>query len=222
MADPRAKTVRDGYANVATAYADELGDELAGKPLDRALLTAFAEQVGPGIVVDVGCGPGHIGAFVASHRGHVDPSNGDSCRVEGIDLSPDMIAVASARYPRLAFRTADMFALPYADNSVAGIVAFYAIVHLQTPELGGPLREFHRVLAPGGLALIAFHAGDQTVHVDELFGRTTSLDFTFHPRDAVVAAVAAAGLSIEARLDRKPYPNAEHPSDRTYLLARKR
>jgi predicted methyltransferase len=114
-----------------------------------------------------------------------------------------------------------MFALPYEQDSVAGIVAFYAIVHLHTSELGAPLREFHRVLAPGGLALIAFHAGEATVHVDELFGRATSLDFMFHRPDAVVAELIAAGFELEARLDRKPYPNTEHPSERSYVLARK-
>ena len=38
--------------------------------------------------------------------------------------------------------------------------------------------------------------------------------------DAVVAALVTAGFTLEARLDRAPYPDAEHPSARTYLLAR--
>lgn len=77
------------------------------------------------------------------------------------------------------------------------------------------------MLAPGGLAALAFHAGTETVHVDELFGCPTSLDFVFHAPDAVIAALGAAGFVLEARLDREPYPGAEHPSRRTYLLARK-
>ncbi|MFZ0190960.1 MAG: hypothetical protein WAL72_28910, partial [Streptosporangiaceae bacterium] len=36
---------RTSYDAVAAAYADQLSDELRRKPLDRALLTAFAEQV---------------------------------------------------------------------------------------------------------------------------------------------------------------------------------
>ena len=43
----------------------------------------------------------------------------------------------------------------------------------------------------------------------------------FHDPDAVVAALVAAGFTLEARLDREPYPGVEHPSRRTYLLARK-
>jgi SAM-dependent methyltransferase len=208
--DPRADALRTGYAPVARAYRAHLIDELARKPLDRAFLDAFAERTRAGLVVDVGCGPGHVARYLA----------GQGAAVEGLDLSPAMIEEATASHPGLAFRVGDMFALPYERASLAGIVAFYAIVHLRSDELIGPFREFHRVLAPGGLAAIAFHIGAEAVHVDELFGCATSLDFVFHRPEAVVEALTGAGFAIEARLDREPYPGAEHPTRRCYLLAR--
>jgi ubiquinone/menaquinone biosynthesis C-methylase UbiE len=208
--DPRADALRRGYAPVARAYRENLSGELAGKPLDRAFLDAFAERCAGGTIIDLGCGPGHVAHYLA----------GKGATVEGIDLSPEMIDEARTAYPDLAFRTGDMFALPLADRSVAGIAAFYAIVHLRTEELEAPMREMHRVLRAGGLAAIAFHAGSEQLHVDELFGCPTSLDFMLHPPDAVIAALVAAGFTLEARLDREPYPNAEHPTRRTYLLAR--
>lgn len=210
MSDPRADELRRGYAPIARAYREHIGDELAGKPLDRAFLDAFAERCAGGRIVDVGCGPGHVARYLAE-RG---------ARVEGVDLSPAMIAEATACHPGIAFREADMFALPYADGALAGVIAFYAIVHLRSDELDAPFREFHRVLAPGGLAALAFHAGTDTVHVDELFGCATSLDFMFHRPEAVTAALVEAGFTLEARLDRAPYPGAEHPTQRTYVLAR--
>jgi SAM-dependent methyltransferase len=210
MSDPRSDELIRGYALIARGYREQLGDELVGKPLDRAFLDAFVERVN-GMVVDVGCGPGHVASYLAT-RGAL---------VEGVDLSPEMIAEAKATHSNLVFRVADMFALPYANESLGGIVAFYAIVHLKSGELVTPFREFHRVLAPGGLCMIAFHAGTDTIHVDEMFGATTSLDFRFHSPDAVIEALTTAGFTIEARLDRAPYPDAEHPSQRTYLLARR-
>ena len=210
MSDPRADQLRRGYAPIARGYREQLGDELAGKPLDRAFLDAFVERV-RGTIVDVGCGPGQVASYLAT-RG---------ASVEGVDLSPEMIGEAQATHPNLVFRVADMFALPYANESLGGIVAFYAIVHLQTGELGVLFHEYRRVLAPGGLCAIAFHAGTQTVHVEEMFGAATSLDFWFHPPDEVVEALVGVGFTIEARLDRAPYPGAEHPSQRTYLLARR-
>jgi len=209
MSDPRADAVRAGYAPIARGYREQLGGELAGKPLDRAFLDAFVERTAGKLIVDVGCGPGHVTQYLAS-RG---------ATVEGADLSPAMLTEAQASFPALAFRVADMFELPYID--LGGIVAFYAIVHLQTAELTALFRAWHRLLAPGGLCAIAFHAGFETVHIDEMFGAATSLDFMFHPPDAVQLALADAGFTLEARLDRAPYPGAEHPSQRTYLLARR-
>lgn len=209
MSDPRGDRLRSGYATVARAYREHLCDELAGKPLDRAFLVAFAERCAGGRIADIGCGPGHVARFLADH----------GADVEGVDLSPEMIAEATAAYPGITFRVGDMFALPHADGSLRGTVLFYAIVHLQTHELVPPLREVRRVLAPGGLVALAFHAGTETKHVDELFGCATSLEFTFHPPDAVVEALVTAGFTLEARLDREPYGN-EYPSRRTYLLAR--
>jgi len=49
--------VENSYDQVARAYADHFFDELRHKPLDRALLDAFAEQVGRDApVLEVGCG----------------------------------------------------------------------------------------------------------------------------------------------------------------------
>lgn len=210
MTDPRADALRSGYAAIASAYREQLSGELAGKPLDRAFLAAFVERC-RGTIADVGCGPGHVASFLA----------GCGAQVEGVDLSPEMIAEARAMFPALTFRVADMFALPYEAGALGGIVAFYSIVHLRSDELAAPFAEFHRVLAPGGFVAVAFHVGSETVHVDELFGVATKLDFVFHQPDAVIEALTRAGFVLEARLDRKPYADVEHPSERTYLLARR-
>jgi ubiquinone/menaquinone biosynthesis C-methylase UbiE len=91
-------------------YAEEIGDELAGKPVDRAWLNLMVELAGDGILADVGCGPGHVAAYLAE-RG---------ARVVGIDVSPGMIAVASARYPE-EFEVGSLLALP-AGESGHGLV----------------------------------------------------------------------------------------------------
>ena len=209
--DPRADALRSGYAPIAQAYREQLSGELAGKSLDRAFLDAFAERTAGTHILDVGCGPGHVASYLESR----------CTAVEGVDLSPEMVAQAIATHPTITFRIGDMFALPCETGAFGGIVAFYAIVHLQAAELVAPFVEFHRVLAPGGLVAVAFHIGSETVHVEELFGAATSLDFVMHEPEAVTGALGAAGFASEARLDREPYPGAEHQSRRCYLLARR-
>lgn len=205
-------TVRDSYDSAAEAYAQNLGSELDGKPLDRHLLNRFAEELlQRGLVADLGCGPGHIARYL-HERG---------VQMVGIDLSPAMVRIAQGRNAGIPFRTGDMTALDLDDASLAGIVAFYSIVHLDAAALDRVFAEMHRVLVAGGLALVAFHVGEEVIHLDELFGCRVFLDFRFHDPADVVARLERAGLHVIERCDRDPYPEAEHQSHRSYLLARK-
>lgn len=203
--------MKEFYDQVAREYAERFAGELADKPLDRGLLDAFAALVGGGRVLDVGTGPGQIAAYLAE-RG---------VNVEGIDLSPAMIAQARERFPDLTFRVGDMLALPDPDARFAGITAFYAIVHLTPDEVEAAAREWARVLSPGGRALVSFHVGTERVHLDEFLGHTVDVEFQFHPREQVEGALERAGLVIEARLERRGDAAVEHPSLRAYLLARR-
>ena len=203
--------VRQSYDSAARAYAEHLASELDRKPLDRHLLNRFAEAVhGVGLVADLGCGPGHVARYL----------DAQGVRMVGIDLSPEMIRVASELQPGIEFRAGDMRALDLRDGSLAGVIAFYAIVHFQPEELGPVFREMRRVLAPGGLALLSFHVGEEVVHLDDLFGAPVSLDFRFHVPDRVIEALESAGFTVMERIDRQPYEGAEYPSRRCYLLAR--
>ena len=74
-------------------------------------------------------------------------------------------------------------------------------------------------MAPGGLVAIRFTSARDRA-LAELFGAKTSLDFVLHQPDAVIAALTDAGFTLEARLERAPYPDVEYPSQRTYLRAR--
>jgi ubiquinone/menaquinone biosynthesis C-methylase UbiE len=53
----------------------------------------------------------------------------------GVDLSPKMIERAAASFPESRFAVGDFFALPYESSSIAGILAFYCIVHLTPDQL---------------------------------------------------------------------------------------
>jgi SAM-dependent methyltransferase len=114
-----------------------------------------------------------------------------------------------------------MLALPLADASLVGVVAFYAIVHLSPAGLRQALAEMHRVLHPGGRLLVAFHIGEGSKHVEEFLGHSVSLDFVFFTPQIVTAELAAAGFEGVEVIERDPYPQVEYPSRRAYVFARK-
>ncbi|HEX9037511.1 MAG TPA: class I SAM-dependent methyltransferase [Ktedonobacterales bacterium] len=207
-----ANATRASYDAVAEEYAARFFGELAAKPLDRALLDAFAEQtraLGP--VADLGCGPGQVARYL-SERG---------CEALGIDLAPEMVAVARRLSPGVRFEQGSMLALDVADGGWGGLTAFYSIIHIAPDDLGRALAEFHRALRPGGLGLLAFHVGTERIHSDEWWNRPVELDFQFYELDDLAGRLESAGFTIEARLVRRPYAPIEHPSQRGYLLARK-
>jgi ubiquinone/menaquinone biosynthesis C-methylase UbiE len=143
-----------------------------------------------------------------------------------LDLSPAMCAVAHRR-TALPFGAADTTALPIRSGSVAGLACLYAVIHLDAGQRGAAYREFARVLRPGGYALVAFHTSDAEVPaggartLTDWWGHEVRLDFRFLEPAAEAEALVRAGFELAARLDRGPYPGVEHPSERTYLLARR-
>jgi SAM-dependent methyltransferase len=198
------------YDAVAQSYADRFTHELDGKPFDRVWLDRFAALThGRGRVYDLGCGPGQVAAAL-QERG-VD--------VVGADLSPAMVVEACRFHPAVPFERQDMLALTIPPGSLAGVVAFYAIVHFTLDEVDVSAREICRVLQPGGHILLAFHAGEGTVHVDDFLGHPVTMDFAFFQPDDIVSRLEAAGLRVEEVTMRDPYPDIEAPTRRAYILA---
>lgn len=196
------RTTRAGYDAIAEEYAELFAHELANAPLDRALLGAFAELVrrdheAPD-VLDVGSGPGGVTARLREL----------GLSVRGVDLSPAMVDLARREHPSIEFRVGEMSALDVPDTSLAGLVAWYSLIHV--PEAARPevLAEFHRVLAPGGYLLLGFQVGDHTQHHDVAFGHPVSLDFHRLETDAVVAQLDDAGFDIVGRVEKAPEPGS--------------
>jgi ubiquinone/menaquinone biosynthesis C-methylase UbiE len=213
-----AGRVGAAYDSVARAYDLELGDELTGKPLDRALLTAVAELAGPGPIADVGCGPGHVTRFLADRH----PA------VLGVDISPGMLQVARERAPELAFVRGSLLRLPTADAALSGVIALYSIIHLAAGDRVQACREFGRAIRPGGWLLLAFHidspdfAAGEINHLTSWFGQDVQLDGYFLEPATVARDVEGAGFAVTASVVRSPRPEIEYPSRRCYLLAQRR
>lgn len=207
------RTIDSRKLRIAGEYARTLFNELQHKPLDREFLNRFASHVSEkGEVCDMGCGPGHVARFL----------HDVGTTVFGLDLSPCMVEIARQLNPDISFKVGSMVDLDLPDGQLAGISAFYSIVNIPQESLPLVFQEMERVLKPGGHLLLAFHVGDEILHVDELWGKHISLDFFLSPPLAVQHHVEAAGFEVEESFERGPYaPEVEHQSQRAYVLSRK-
>jgi hypothetical protein len=74
-------------------------------------------------------------------------------------------------------------------------------------------------LRPAGTLLLAFHIGDDIIHLDEWWGQKVCVDFFFFRSDEMTSYLHAAGFEIEEIIEREPYPEVEHQSRRSYIFA---
>ena len=163
-------------------------------------------------MVELGCGPGHIAGYLASH----------GAKVSGLDLSPAMVGQAHRLFPEIKFEVGDMLALPFDDASLAGVVSFYSIVHFDEVQTELAFGEMGRVVRPHGIAAIAFHVGSDVLHRDEWYGEAVNVDFRFHEPAVVRRQLEAAGFEIDSLEERDPYPPpVEFQTRRCYLVARR-
>jgi SAM-dependent methyltransferase len=146
----RVAATAAAYDAVADRYANFVRGQLDHRPLDRAVLAAFADLVrsagGDGRVAELGCGPGLVTAWLRDL----------GLDAFGVDVSPAMIELARGQYPGLRFEVGSMEALDLADGELAGIASWYSVIHAAPEDLPGYFAEFSRTLAPGGHLLVAF------------------------------------------------------------------
>ena len=214
--EARDRRVRSSYDAVAESYAEQLSDELTGLPFERWLLDRVAAQVldgAGGPVVEVGCGPGHVTAYLADA----------GLDATGIDLSPAMVAEARRRFPDGTYEVGDLRGLmrPAAADGWAAVLGWYSLIHLAPSELPDAVAAIARPLAAGGRLVLALHAGVGVRHLDAWFEHDVDLDFVAREPEEVVAAVTAAGLDDVEWYLRGPFAHRGETTERLYVLARK-
>jgi SAM-dependent methyltransferase len=201
------------YDAVAVRYAEQFRDSLSDRPVERALLRAFAELVregGDGDVADLGCGPGYVTAHL--HELGLEAF--------GVDSSPAMIELAVTAYPELRFAADDMASLGLGDATLGGVLARYSVIHTPPADLPGVLAEIGRVLAPGGHLLISLFATDDPSIPSQSYDHTVTTAYRWSP-DHLAGMLRDAGMAEVARTLCEPRPGDRRQFQELQLLARK-
>jgi ubiquinone/menaquinone biosynthesis C-methylase UbiE len=205
-------TTRASYDALAAEHADVVLSPLDDRPLDRALLTTFAELVragGGGPAADVGCGAGRVTVLLS--RLGLDAF--------GIDLSPGMLTLARQNYPELRFDEGSMLDLQLPEGSLGGVLAYYSIIHIPWGQRAELFAEFHRVLAPGGVLMLVFQVGGELAQRTDYDGTAIELDFYRQQPDEVGQLLREGGFEVWMTAVRGRTEGEK--TDQGYLLARK-
>lgn len=216
--------VEAGYTRWAPRYDQPNPAIEREEPIVHAL---FAD-VPPGVALDAACGTGRHAAHLSA-LGHA---------VVGVDATEAMLAIARDKVPHGDFRLGRLEAMPVDDASVDLVTCALALTHVE--RLQPVMREFARVLRPGGRAIISdmhpfmamtsgvagFPTEDGSLGVPFVVNRT-------HQVSEYLRAFLEAGLTVTAcfeptvtedMLPRFPsyraYPDATRDafSDLPYLL----
>ena len=187
--------VRAAYRARAAEYTALFGSIGDTHKLDRHRIEQWAKGI-EGPVIDAGCGPGHWTNHL--HQRGV--------KVQGVDLVPEFIDTARARFPGVSFRVATLRGLGVPDGSLQGVLAWYSLIHVHPDDLPSVLGGIARALAPGGRLLMGFFEGVAA----EPFTHAVTTAY-YWPVDAMRHMLAESGFDVhrvETRQDPGRRPHA--------------
>jgi SAM-dependent methyltransferase len=151
--------VAKDFDNFAATYEDDINSAIAFAGREHAFyidvkreqILRLAQQHFADLksldVLDLGCG---LGAY---HPG----LEGKFHELHGVDVSARSVELAASRHPFVQYSTFDGFKLPYADGQFSIAFTICVMHHVPPPQWKSFVAEMHRVIAPGGLALVFEH-----------------------------------------------------------------
>jgi len=210
MMEQDLNKVESLYDIVAKEYAEEFSGEHEKKPKDQEILKRFAQEIGERRPVwDFGCGPGQTTQYLKNL----------GIEISGLDLSEKILEQARTIHPEMHFQKGNILELVFENDSIAGVVAFYAIIHFTEKQVELACQEVFRILQPGGLLLLTFHVGEETIHVEEFLGKRTDINFMFFTASFISGCLNKSGFEKIEIVEREPYPGVEYESRRAYVFA---
>jgi SAM-dependent methyltransferase len=133
---------------MASVYTTEIASDsvASDNPIHQRLLKAYVIATGyvKGNLLEVGCGEGRGIDWLLPKISHYS----------AIDKIAPVVEQLQKRYPQASFVSGNIPPLAdFADNTFDSVVSFQVIEHIQNDRFF--LKEIHRVLKPGGIALLS-------------------------------------------------------------------
>ena len=198
--------VRKMYDETADSYAHMMDMEI-DLPVYAAMLGRLQERIAntPGAVVDTACGSGHMLSMFHERYDQSHP-------LMGVDLSPRMVSIAQEKLgPHAQLVAGDMCDLSALDSgSSSAVLNFFALHHLDSAGVGVALREWYRILGPGGQLVVAAWEGSGTIDYGD---ESDIVALRYSSKELAEWAQAAGFAIIRCAVE----PVEDFPMDAVYL-----
>jgi ubiquinone/menaquinone biosynthesis C-methylase UbiE len=148
------KLVQAGYNTIAAEYLTTRTETSEDVLLLQELVARLPEGAR---VLDAGCGAGVPVTKILSRF----------FDVTGVDFAQAQIEMARQLVPNATFICHDIVDLDLPDGSFDAVCSYYAIIHIPRQEHPKLLLNFHRMLKPGGLALLCLGANGIEHEIEE-------------------------------------------------------
>lgn len=181
--DPK-RTVRDGYDAIVADYAEARTEGGRGTELVADLARGL--PVGA-LVLDAGCG-GDGPATTELDREH---------EVVGLDVSRMQLDRLRDHVRGVSPLQGDLTDLPFRDGQFDGLVSAHAVIHVPRAQHGTVLREFHRVLRPGGEALIVLGTEAWEGRNPDWLDTGEEMFWSFYGSERSLELVVDAGFELQ-------------------------
>ncbi len=208
--------MEDYITRTLAAYEDTQTYEASTRAMVPALeLDQFLGMLSVGAeVLDAGCAYGRDTEYIKSK----------GFQIRAIDLSRPLIIRARELYPDIEFAVADVRNTGFEDASFDGIWCNATLLHLKDDDIQAALREFNRILRPGGILAVSLKKGEGTQEFVEGFSSKSQRFFNFKTHETFARLLTESGLHEEAwhyLNERDRYGQDKRDLDWLYSFSRK-
>ncbi len=192
------EVTRQSYDQTAHEYQE---NTLKLQPEVKA--KAFLSYLAPeSKILDLGCGPGRDSKFFVD-KGY---------EVIGVDISPQMIAIARNSVPQANFLVSDIESLKLNDESIDAIWASASLLHVSKKAMSGVLENLYRTLKPEGIFYVSMKKGSgEELQADDRYGGVEKF-WNYVSEDELTQLLVEQGFQIlETDTHQKSTSYQTHP-----------
>jgi len=164
-------------------------------------------------ILDIGCGTGHIAAYLTTK----------GFKVTGIDISSAMIKKARQKAPTATFYQADMREISFPPRSFDAIIAAFSLIHIPKEETINLLTRFHEILTPRGHLFIGVIEGEGEELITEPLDKEGKHKtyFQYYQKNFLTQELERQGFTIITITDRQ-FKDEHEEHNEFFITAQKK